>query len=88
MGTVSIKQAKNRLTALARRVESGETVTVTRHGKPILDLVPHRAKTGLDFKALAAFKRKHRIRNIFANVAEDFDAPLPDGFLLRKLRRG
>jgi prevent-host-death family protein len=86
MGTISIKQAKDQLTALARRVENGETVTVTRNGKPILDLVPHRAKTGLDFRALAAFKRKHRVHNIFANVAEDFDAPLPEDFLLRKLR--
>ena len=59
MTTVSIKEAKNRLTALARRVEKGETVVVTRNGKPILDLVPHQEKRGLDFKALAAFKRKH-----------------------------
>jgi hypothetical protein len=30
MGTVSIKEAKSRLTALAREVENGETIVVTR----------------------------------------------------------
>ena len=30
MRTVSIKEAKDRLTALARRVEKGETIVVTR----------------------------------------------------------
>ena len=33
MTTVSIKDAKNRLTELARLVEKGETVVVTRNGK-------------------------------------------------------
>ena len=47
MRTVSIKEAKDRLTALARRVEKGETIVVTRNGKPIIDLVPHRQKAGL-----------------------------------------
>jgi hypothetical protein len=31
--SVSIKHAKDQLTALARRVENGETVIVTRNGK-------------------------------------------------------
>jgi len=85
MATVSMKEAKNQLTALARRVERGETIVVTRNGKPILDLVPHRPKRGLNLKALAAFKRRHGVRTIFAYVADDFDAPLPEDFLLRPL---
>jgi prevent-host-death family protein len=84
MTTVSIKEAKNRLTALARRVEKGETVVLTRNGKPILDLVPHQEKRGLDFKALAAFKRKHGIRSMVTRIAGDFDAPMPEDFLLRR----
>jgi prevent-host-death family protein len=85
MSTVSIKEAKNRLTALARRVEKGETVVVTRNGKPVLDLVPHRQKRGLKLKAIAAFKRKHGIREIVIRIADEFDAPLPEDFLLRPL---
>jgi prevent-host-death family protein len=85
MRTVSIKEAKDQLTALARRVEKGETVVVTRNGKPILDLVPHREKGGINFKAIAAFKRKHGIQSIVEYMADDFDAPLPEDFLLRPL---
>jgi prevent-host-death family protein len=85
MRTVSIKDAKNRLTALARRVEKGETIVVTRNGKPIFDLVPHRQKGGLKMSAIAAFKRKHGIRAIVTHIADDFDAPLSEDFLLRPL---
>ena len=85
MTTVSIKEAKNRLTALARLVEQGETVTVTRNGQPVLDLVPHRKKAGLDFAALEEFKRKRGIDRIFGYVADDFDEPLPEDFLLKPL---
>jgi prevent-host-death family protein len=35
---VSIADAKNRLPELIRAVESGETVVITRHGKPVAQL--------------------------------------------------
>jgi prevent-host-death family protein len=35
---VSIAEAKNRLTELVRAVESGETVVITRHGKPVAQI--------------------------------------------------
>ena len=60
MTTVSIKEAKNRLTELARKVENGETITITRNGKPVLDLVPHKKKGGLNWEAGEAYLRKHR----------------------------
>ena len=59
MTTVSIKDAKNRLTELARLVETGETVTVTRNGKPVLDLVPHHPTGGLNLAGIDEFNR-HR----------------------------
>jgi len=85
MTTVSIKDGKNRLTELARLVENGETVVVTRNGKPVFDLVPHQPKGGINFEALAEFKKKHNIDRIFSYVAEDFDDPLPEDFLLHPL---
>lgn len=85
MTMVPMKEAKNRLTELARRVEKGETIVVTRNGKPAFDLVPHRKKGGLNLKGLAEFKKKHRIRKIVTYIAEDFDAPLGEDFLLRPL---
>jgi prevent-host-death family protein len=46
MKTVSIREAKNRLTELAREVERGETIVVTRNGSPAFELAPHRAAHG------------------------------------------
>jgi prevent-host-death family protein len=85
MTTISMKDAKNRLTELARLVEKGETVTVTRNGKPVLDLVPHRRKGGIDLKAGEEYLRKLGVKQVFSYVAEDFDDPLPEDFLLRPL---
>ncbi|HEX9903929.1 MAG TPA: type II toxin-antitoxin system prevent-host-death family antitoxin [Propylenella sp.] len=85
MTTISLKDAKNRLTELARRVEAGETVVVTRNGKPVLDLVPHKPRGGINFDAIAEFKKKHGVDSIFGHISEDFDDPLPEDFLLRPL---
>jgi prevent-host-death family protein len=72
MKTVSIRDAKNRLTELARMVEKGETIVVTRNGRPVLDLVPHRPQRGLDLKALAEFKKRNGLKRIVAStVAAD-----------------
>jgi prevent-host-death family protein len=85
MATVSIKEAKNRLTELARRVEKGETVTVTRNGKPVFDLVPHKKKGGIDLEAGREYLRKRGIKQAVTYIADDFDDPLPEDFLLRPL---
>jgi prevent-host-death family protein len=85
--TVSIRDAKNRLTELAREVERGETVVVTRNGRPAFDLVPHQRRKGLRLEAIDEFKRKHRIKAIVPYIADDFDEPLPEDFLLRPLPR-
>jgi prevent-host-death family protein len=85
MTTVSIKDAKNRLTELARKVENGETVTVTRNGKPVFDLVPHKKKGGINREAGDAYLRKLGATKLFTYVADDFDDPLPEDFLLRPL---
>jgi antitoxin (DNA-binding transcriptional repressor) of toxin-antitoxin stability system len=84
MTTVSIKEAQDRFPVLARLVEEGETVVVTRKGEPVLDLVPHR-KGGLDLEAGAQYLRERGIINPFPYVAEDFDDPLPDDILIRPL---
>jgi prevent-host-death family protein len=40
METVGAFEAKTHLSSLLERVERGETVTITRHGKPVARLVP------------------------------------------------
>ena len=41
---VSVAEAKNSLTQLLQAVERGEHITICRHGKPIVDLVPSKAE--------------------------------------------
>ncbi len=85
MKTVSIRDAKNRLTELAREVEEGETIVVTRNGRPVFDLVPHKPRGGLDLAAGQAYLKAHGITRAAGFIADDFDEPLPEDFLLRPL---
>jgi prevent-host-death family protein len=86
MTTISMKEAKNRLTELARKVEKGETVTITRNGMPVADLVPHKKKKGgINWEAGEAYLKKLGVDRLVGYVAPDFDDPLPEDFLLRPL---
>ncbi|EJC67441.1 prevent-host-death family protein [Rhizobium leguminosarum bv. viciae WSM1455] len=85
MKTVSIRDAKNRLTELAREVEEGETIVVTRNGRPVFDLVPHRKRGGLNLEAGEAYLRSRGITRTEMYIADDFDDPLPEDFLLKPL---
>jgi antitoxin (DNA-binding transcriptional repressor) of toxin-antitoxin stability system len=86
MTTVSIKEAKNRLSELARLAEKGETVTITRNGTPVCEITaPKKKKGGIDWEAGERYKREHGIKNFFSYVAPDFDEPLPEDFLLKPL---
>jgi prevent-host-death family protein len=88
MKTVSIRDAKNRLTELARTVESGETIVVTRNGRPVLDLVPHKPHRGLRLEALTEFKKRSGIKRNVTSMPADFDEPLPEDALLNPLPPG
>jgi prevent-host-death family protein len=88
MKTVSIREAKNRLTELAREVERGETIVVTRNGAPVFELAPYRPRRGLRLEAIDGFKRRHGIATIAPFIADDFDDPLPEDILLRPLPPG
>jgi prevent-host-death family protein len=88
MRTVSIRDAKNRLTELARTVESGETIVVTRNGRPVLDLVPHKPHRGLRLEALAECKKRNGINRSVTSMPADFDETLPEDVLLKPLPPG
>ena len=38
MATYGVAEAKNNFTHLLERVEAGERITITRHGKPVAEL--------------------------------------------------
>ena len=44
MSTVGSFEAKTRLAELLDKVEAGETVTITRRGKPVAQLIPVRSE--------------------------------------------
>jgi prevent-host-death family protein len=58
MKTVPASAAKAQLLGLLDEVERGETVVITRHGKPIARLVPD------------ADRRKEDVRRVFAEIEE------------------
>lgn len=57
MVTVNLAQAKARLSELVNKVEKGEEVTITRHGKPVANLSPANPPK-LPFPDLTEFRAK------------------------------
>jgi prevent-host-death family protein len=53
-------EAKNKLSALLDRVEMGEVIIITRHGKPVAKLVPD--TVGSDSSQAHAASRRIRAR--------------------------
>ena len=56
MNEVGAFEAKNKLGALLDRVEQGEEVVITRHGKPVARLVPNVRQVDRE-RARRAFER-------------------------------
>jgi prevent-host-death family protein len=58
-------EAKAQLSRLLRAVEQGERFTITVRGRPVADLVPHRANTSRGVAAaVAALQASPRIRGV------------------------
>ncbi len=51
--TLSLRELRQNPTSAIDAVESGEIIVITRHSRPIADLVPHRTR-GATPRALAA----------------------------------
>ena len=73
--TVNVFEAKTQLSKLLERVERGEEVIIARAGKPVARLTGLRAEPE---------KRKIRFGALKGKIwiADDFDDPLPDDFLI------
>ena len=61
MNDIAVFEAKNRLSELLRRVESGEEFAITRRGEVVARLVPAR-RAGADESAEAAIAALRRAR--------------------------
>jgi prevent-host-death family protein len=62
MKTVGSYEAETHLPALLERVARGETITITRHGKPIAQLVPVAPETKPDVGKVVAEMLAYRDR--------------------------
>ena len=80
MTCVSVAEAKNRLSELIVRVEAGEEICVTRHGRLVAKLVAanqaddtsERHARGADaFRRLAALRQGVRLDDDFKTVARE-----------------
>ena len=69
---VNVYAAKTHLSRLIDRVNAGEEVVISRHGRPVARLVPPND---------APPKRKLGTLKGKIWVSDDFDAPLPDDVL-------
>lgn len=67
---VAIAEAKARFADMIRRVEKGESIVITRHGRPVAEL--RAAPVPATLPLFGALKGQ-------IEIAEDFD-DLPDGF--------
>jgi len=60
--TVGAFEAKTHLSSLLQRVEAGEEVTITKHGRPIARLVPVNQGASRDWKSFWARVDEDRVR--------------------------
>ena len=75
MGSVSIADAKAHLSALVARAAGGETVRITRRGKPVAQIVAAKApRKRIDIAALRAIVEKMPMQ------------PEPVGEFIRRMR--
>jgi prevent-host-death family protein len=85
---VPVKEAKAKLTELLRAAEAGERIVLTRHGKPVADLIPHQTPGE---QSKPTFWQRYQAWCAdnpplgIGWVSPDFDDPLPEDFLLQPL---
>ena len=75
MEEVGILEARNTLSALIERVERGEEVTITRHGKPVAKLVSTEADE----------QRKARVRAAIDWIRTNREGNALDGASIKEM---
>jgi prevent-host-death family protein len=68
--TYNIHEAKTQFSKLIEKVKSGETVTISKAGEPVAELLPVTGK--LSKRIPGRYKGQIIIRNDFDDLSEDF----------------
>jgi prevent-host-death family protein len=76
-------EAKNTLGTLLDRVERGEEIVITRHGKPVARLVPNTVPPGQDQVQAAFARMRERARQL---ARDNPGRPAFDWEEIKKLR--
>ncbi len=79
MNEIGAFEAKNTLGSLLDRVERGEEIVITRHGKPVARLVPNTGRVNED-QSLAALGRMRQ-------RAQRLRQTKPDSFSWKQLKK-
>lgn len=70
MRTVGVSKAKAQFSRLVSDVEAGQTITITRRGVPVAELIPHPAPVDRDWSSdavaasIAAWRRYRKDHSI------------------------
>jgi prevent-host-death family protein len=75
---INVYAAKTQLSRLLERVEAGEEIIITRHGRPVARLGPVRPSAKR--RTLGLLRGKSRVKR-------DFDEPLPEN-VMRTFEKG
>ena len=71
MTEIGAFEAKNKLGSLLDRVESGEEIVITRHGKPVARLIPIESGCA---ELIASLKGKVKVTGDISSTGIDWDA--------------
>ena len=69
---ISISQAKANFSQIIRKAESGESVTITRHGEPVVTL--RAVQQSLNLPKIGSMKGKIKIADDFDELPPEFMA--------------
>lgn len=68
MPRIGAFDAKTHLPQLLRRVQEGERFVISKHGRPVAELIPFRQRDPVRIRAaidrLAAFQKTHSLRGL------------------------
>ena len=72
---LAIREAKARLSKLVAAARNGERVIITKHGRPVVELVRCDRRGGIDFDKLEAARRRLGIEGDGEGWPEEFNDP-------------
>ena len=72
---MSIREAKARFSEAIAAVERGESVLVTKHGKPVAQIAQPPVKKGIDWEAGERYLKERGLDYVAIELPDYFDDP-------------